>query len=147
MNVKLFHLDQKRCSMAISLSTEVRNARLDAIETTAGTSPILRIRSGSMPANTAATDVGDILSEITLPSDWMGPASGGSKVMSGTWEDTSANNTGTATHFRLYKSDGTTCVMQGTVGTSGTDMIVLSTSFVATQPFTITAFTLIDGNA
>lgn len=133
--------------MGINLSTEARNARLDAIETVAGTSPILRIRSGTMPTACSDSDVGDVLSEITLPSDWMAAASGGTKLKSGTWEDASANNTGTATHFRLYKSDGTTCVMQGTVGTSSADMIVLSTSFVATQPFTITAFTLIDGNA
>lgn len=132
--------------MGINLSEEVRNARLDAIETVAGTTPILRIRTGTMPTATSDSDVGTVLSEITLPSDWMAAASGGMKVKSGTWEDASADATGTATHFRLYKSDGTTCVMQGTVGTSAADMIVLSTSFVATQPFTVTAFTLIDGN-
>jgi hypothetical protein len=99
-----------------------------------------------MPAVTSDADAGTVLSEITLPSDWMTAASGGVKYKSGTWEDASADNTGTATHFRLYKSDGATCVMQGTVGTSATDLIVLSTSFVATQPFTITAFTLSDGN-
>lgn len=131
----------------MNLSVEARNARLDAIETVAGTSPILRIRSGTIPTATSDADVGDVLSEITLPSDWMAAASSGMKLKSGTWEDASANNTGTATHFRLYKSDGTTCVMQGTVGTSTADMIVLSTSFVATQPFTVTTFTLIDGNA
>ena len=130
----------------MNLSTEVRNARLDAIETVAGTSPILKIRSGTMPTATSDADAGTVLSSLTLPSDWMAAASGGIKVKSGTWEDASADNTGTATHFRLYKSDGTTCVMQGTVGTSSADMIVLSVSFVATQPFTVTAFTLIDGN-
>lgn len=133
--------------MAINLSTEVRNARLDAIETVAGTSPILRIRSGTMPTACSDADAGTVLSEITLPSDWMGAAASGVKTKSGTWEDASADATGTATHFRLYKSDGTTCVMQGTVGTSGADMIVLTTSFVATQPFTVTSFTLYDGNA
>ena len=35
----------------------------------------------------------------------------------------------------------------GTVGTSGTDMIVNSTSFTATQAFTVNSFTLTDGNA
>ena len=130
----------------ISLSEELRNARLDIIETTVGTSPILRIRTGTMPAATSDSDVGTVLCTLTLPSDWMGAASGGTKHKNGTWEDTSADNTGTATHFRLYKSDGTTCVMQGSVGTSGEDMTVLSTSFVSTQPFTVTAFSLSDGN-
>ena len=133
--------------MALSLSTEVRNARLDVIETTIGTSPYLRIRSGSMPASCADADVGTVLAECVLPSNWMADAAGGVKSKAGTWEDTSADNSGTATHFRIYKSDGTTCCMQGSVGTSSADMIVLSTSFIATQPFTITAFTLADGNA
>jgi hypothetical protein len=44
-------------------------------------------------------------------------------------------------------SDGTTCHMQGTVGTSGTDMIVDSTSFTSGQSFTINTFTLTDANA
>jgi len=133
--------------MAVQLSTTVRNARLDAIESTIGASAILRIRSGSLPANCAATDSGTVLAALTLPSDWMAAASSGSKALAGTWQDTSADATGTAAHFRIYDSGGSTCHIQGTVGTSGTDMIVDSTSFTVGQQFTVTAFTLTDGNA
>lgn len=135
--------------MAVQLSTTVRNARLDQIETTVGTSPILKIRTGSAPANCAAADSGTVLATLTLPSDWMAAASGGSKAKSGTWEDTSADNTGTAAHFRLYDSGGSTCHLQGTVTATGGggDMTVDSTSFTAAQDFLITAFTLTDGNA
>jgi hypothetical protein len=77
----------------------------------------------------------------------MAAASGGTKAKSGTWEDLSADNTGVAGHFRVYDSGVTTCHMQGTVGTSGTDMTVNSTSFTSGQPFTINTFTLTDGNA
>lgn len=63
--------------MAIQFSTGVRNARLDAIETTIGTAPVMRILSGSMPANCAAAETGTIIAELTLPSDWMAAASGG----------------------------------------------------------------------
>lgn len=135
--------------MAIQLSTTVRNARLDAIETAVGTSAIIRIRTGSAPANCAAADTGTILAEITCPSDWMAAASGGAKSKSGTWEDLSANNSGTAEHFRLYDSAGTTCHLQGTVTATGGggDMEVNSTSFTAGQSFTISTFTLTDGNA
>lgn len=133
--------------MAIQLSTSVRNARLDAIETTVGVSAVLKIRSGAAPANVGTADSGTVLATLTLPSDWMAAASGGSKAMSGTWQDASADATGTAAHFRIYASDGTTAHMQGTVGTSGTDMIVDSTSFTAGQSFTINSFTLTDGNA
>jgi hypothetical protein len=135
--------------MAIQLSTAVRNARLDVIESTIGTSAILRIRSGAAPANCAAADSGTVLAEITCPSDWMAAASSGSKSLSGTWQDTSANATGTAAHFRLYDSGGTVCGLQGTVTATGGggDMEVDNTSFASGQQFTVTTFTLTDGNA
>lgn len=133
--------------MAIQLSVSARNARLDAIETTVGTAPILKIRTGAAPADCAAADAGTVLATLTLPSDWMANAASGSKAKSGTWQDTSADATGTAAHFRLYDSGGTTCHLQGTVGTSGADLNVDNTSFAAGQSFTITSFTLTDGNA
>lgn len=57
--------------------------------------------------------------------------------------------TGTAAHFRIYASDGTTAHLQGTVTATGGggDMTVQNTSFASGQPFTVTGFTLTDGNA
>jgi hypothetical protein len=132
--------------MAIQLSVAVRNGRLDSFETVCGTSAVMKIFTGSPPANCAAADSGTVLATANLPSDWMAAASGGTKAKSGTWEDLSADNTGVAGHFRIYDTGVATCHMQGTVGTSGTDMIVDSTSFTATQAFTVNAFTLTDGN-
>ena len=128
--------------MAIQLSVAARNARLDTFESTVGTSAKLQIRSGAQPANCAAAASGTLLCEIALPSDWMAAASSGSKALAGTWQDASADATGTAAHFRIYATDGTTAHIQGTVGTSGTDMIVDSTSFTAGQSFSVTSFTL-----
>lgn len=133
--------------MALQYSVTVRNAKLDAVETAIGASAVLKIRSGTAPANCAAADAGTVLATINLPSDWMDAATGGTKSKAGTWTDASADATGTAGHFRLYASDGTTCHAQGSVGTSGTDMIVDNTSFAAGQSFTVTAFTLTAGNA
>lgn len=135
--------------MAIQLSVAVRNARLDAIESTIGTAAVLKIRTGAQPASCAAADSGTVLATLTLPTDWMAGASSGSKELSGTWEDTSADATGTAAHFRLYASDGTTCGLQGsvTITSGGGDMEVDNTSFAAGQSFSVTAFTLTDGNA
>jgi hypothetical protein len=135
--------------MAVQLSVAVRNARLDAIETTAGASAVMKIFSGSAPANCAAADSGTVLATISLPSDWMAAATGGSKAKSGTWQDLSADNTGTAGHFRVYDSGVTTCHIQGVVSASGGggDLIVSSTSFTAGQSFTVNTFTLTDGNA
>ena len=130
--------------MAIQFSTDVRNAMGDAIETTTGTSAVMKIRSGTVPSTCATADAGDVLATLNLPSDWLAAATGGAKAKSGTWEDASADAAGTAGHFRIYKSDGTTCVMQGTITITGGggDMTLVNTNIAAGQPITITSFTL-----
>lgn len=135
--------------MALQYSVAVRNAQLDVVESTIGTSAVLKIRTGAPPATCATADSGTVLATLTLPSDWMAAADAGSKAKAGTWEDTSADATGTAAHFRLYASDGTTCHAQGTVTATGDggDITVNNTSFAATQAFSITGFTLTAGNA
>jgi hypothetical protein len=135
--------------MTLQFSTTVRNAQLDAVETAIGTSAVLKIRTGAPPANCGTADSGTVLATCSLPSDYLAAASGGSKAKAGTWEDTSADNTGTAAHWRLYASDGTTCHAQGTVTATGGggDMTVDNTSFAAGQAFTVTGFTLTAGNA
>lgn len=133
--------------MTVQLSDTVRDAKLDAVETAIGASPTLEIWSGTKPANAAAADAGDgaVLATIALPADYMANASGGSKVKSGTWEDNSADATGTATHFRIKQ--GATVHMQGDVATSASDLVVDSVSFTAGQQFTINTFTWNEGNA
>jgi hypothetical protein len=133
--------------MSIQLSATVRNARLDAIETAIGTSPILKIRTGAAPATCATADSGTVLATLTLPSDWLAAAASGSKAKSGTWEDTAADSTGTAAHFRIYDSGGTTCHLQGTCGIGTGDLQLDNTSLATGQDVVITSFTLTDGNA
>ena len=136
--------------MALKYSVDVRNARLDAIETTVGTSAILKIRTGAPPANCAAADSGTVLSTVNLPSDWMAAAASGEKSKSGTWEDTSADATGTAAHFRIYDSGGSTCHIQGTVTSVATgtgDMLVDNDAFAAGQNFTVSSFKITSANA
>ncbi len=135
--------------MAVKMSVTVRNARLDAIETAIGTDAVLKIRTGAPPTNISDADSGTVLATLTLPTDWMAAASSGSKAKAGTWQDTSADNTGTAAHFRVYASDGTTQHIQGTITATsgGGDMELDNTSINAGQTVTITTFTLTDGNA
>jgi hypothetical protein len=135
--------------MALQYSVAVRNAQLDTVETTVGTAPLLRIYSGSAPANCATAASGALLVEMTLPSDWMAAASSGSKSLSGTWQDASANDTGTAGHWRLYDSGGSTCHAQGTVTATGGggDMTLDNTSIASAQSVTVTSFTISAGNA
>lgn len=135
--------------MAIQLSVAVRNARLDAIETAIGTAAVLKIRTGAAPATVATADSGTVLASLTLPSDWMAAASSGTKAKLGTWEDASADAAGTAAHFRIYASDGTTAHIQGTVTATGGggDITVDNVVFASGQTFTITSFTLTEANA
>ena len=122
--------------MAIQLSVAVRNARLDAIETTIGASPTLEIRTGAPPDNCAADDSGSLLATLELP---------GAKALSGTWQ-VAASGAGTAAHFRI-KTSGAAVALQGTVGESAADLILDNTDIAEGQTVTISKFTLTDGNA
>jgi hypothetical protein len=97
----------------------------------------------------ATADSGTVVATMTLPTDWMAAASGGSKAKSGTWQDTSADNAGTVAHFRIYASNGTTAHLQGTVTATGGggDMTLDNNVLAAAQAVSITSFTLTDGNA
>jgi hypothetical protein len=134
--------------MAIQFSVLVRNAQLDAIETNIGTAAVLKIRTGAKPTNITDADSGTVLVTMTLASDWMNAAASGSKTFLGTWSDASADASGTAGHFRLYKSDGTTQSIQGSVSVTGGggDMTIDNVVITAAQLVTVTGFTLTAGN-
>jgi hypothetical protein len=133
--------------MAFQFSIAARNAALDAIETAIGTSATLEVRSGTVPASCAAADSGTVLATITLPSDWLAAASSGSKVLAGTWQDLTADATGTAGHFRVKAS--ATCHIQGTITATGGggDMTLDNTSIASGQRVDVTGFTLTAGGA
>lgn len=134
--------------MAFQLSTAVRDARLDSIETTIGNTTVtLKIFSGAEPANCGAADPSGLLCTINLPNPWMASAASGSKSLSGTWSAT-ASATGTAACFRIYDSTPT-CHIQGNITASGGggDMTLDNTSIANGQTVTVTTFTLTDGNA
>lgn len=134
--------------MALQFSANTRNAMLDAIESNAGASPILSIRTGAVPANCGTANSGTVLASMTLPSDFMAAASGGAKAKSGTWQDTSADATGTAAHFRIHNAAGTECILQGTVTATsgGGDMELDNTSIASGQSVTVSTFTITAGN-
>ena len=137
--------------MSFQTSDTVANAMLDAFETAIGTSAVLKIYdlTSGAPANCAAAITGTVLATITLPSDWMAGASSRSKAKSGTWQDASADNTGTADFFRLFANDGTTCHAQGTVTVTGGggNLTLDNTSIASGQSITITSFSIADNNA
>jgi hypothetical protein len=130
--------------MALALNALIRNAMGDAITTFTAGSALLRIYSGSRPATGGAATT--LLAELTCNATFAPAASGGVLTLNAITQDSSANATGTATWFRIVKSDGTTHVMDGDVGTSGSDLNLNTTSLVSGGPVAITSFVLTIGN-
>ena len=116
---------------------------LDEITAAAGGSALLRIYDGSRPATggTATT----LLAELTCNATFAPGASSGVLTLNAITQDASANATGTATWFRIVTS-GAAFVLDGNVGTSGSDLNLTTTSIVATQPVSVTSFTITEGN-
>lgn len=131
--------------MTTGYNVTLRNAQLDAITTFAGNAALLRIYDGTRPA-TGGTPTTK-LAELTCGSPFAGAASSGSLTANAITQDSSADATGTATWFRIVKSDGTTHVLDGSVGTSGADLNLTSTSIVATEPVSVTSLVITRGNA
>ena len=134
--------------MAIKMGTTLRTARATVIETTIGTAPKVRISTGAPPTNASDADSGTLLVEFTLGSDWA-TQSGGVLTFSSVPLSGTASGTGTAGHYRIKDSAGTTVHMQGTVTATGGggDMTIDNTSIASGQTVQITAWTITEGNA
>ena len=135
--------------MAFQLSVNARNATLAAIETEVGINPIMTISTGSPPADCGTANTGTVVATMILPADWLSDPNLGSVTLSGTWQDLSADASGTAGYFRLHNSDGTVCHMQGSISPTGGsgDMQLDNTNIAVGQQINITAFTITAGGA
>lgn len=129
--------------MALAYATTLRNTMLDAITTAAGNAALLRIYDGTRPATggTATT----LLAELTCGTPFAAGAAAGVLTLGSITQDASANATGTATWFRIVTSGGT-FVLDGNVGTSGSDLNLTTTSIVSGQPVSVTSFVITEGN-
>ena len=131
--------------MALGYSSVLRLAQLDQITTRAGASALLHIYDGSRPATggTATT----LLAELTCNATFAPAASGSSLTLNAITADSSANATGTATWFRIVKSDTTTHVMDGSVGVGTGDLQLNSASITSGGTVSVTSFVITAGNA
>jgi hypothetical protein len=125
-------------------TTSIRNAMLDAITTRAGANALLRIYDGTRPARggTATT----LLAELTCGATFAPAASAGVLTLNAITQDSSANASGTATWFRIVQSGGSNFVLDGDVGTSGSDLNLTTTTIVSGQPVSVTSFVITEGN-
>jgi hypothetical protein len=131
--------------MALGLNATLRNNMLDEVTTRAGASALLRIYDGSRPATGGAATT--LLAELTCNATFAAAAAAGVLTLNAITADASANATGTATWFRIVQSDGSTHVLDGDVGTAGSDMNLNSTSITSGGSVSITSFTITAPNA
>jgi len=132
--------------MALGLATALRTTRasdiVTAIDAGAGAG-LLRIYDGVRPATGGS--VTNLLAELTL-SDPCGTVTNGVLTFSAITQDSSANATGTATWFRIVTS-AAAFVLDGSVGTSGADLNLTTTSVTTGQPVQVTSLVFTEGNA
>ena len=123
------------------LSNATVNAQADALSALLNNG-YLRIYSGTQPANANTALSGNtLLAELRFSATAAPAASNGLITFNAITSDSSADNTGTATFFRALKSDGTSVVLDGTVGTSSANMIIATTSISAGQTVSCSSFT------
>lgn len=129
----------------MALNTQISNATANAqadILSDHLDNGYLRIYDGTQPA-TADTAISTqvLLAELRFNATAAPAASGGLLTFNSITSDSSANASGTASWFRCLKSDGTTVVMDGSVGTSDANLIIATTSISAGQTVSCSSFT------
>lgn len=119
-----------------------RNEMLDALTNNCNSGK-LRIYSGTRPTDADTALSGNtLLAELTLNATSFGSASSGVLTANAITSDSDADATGTATFARLFESDGTTVVADFSVGTSGTECILATTSIVQHAVVSCSALTI-----
>ena len=125
--------------MAVTLNTTLRNNRADQITSFAGTSAKLRIYTAAYASQ---------LVELICNASAFAPAASGGVLTLNTISVGAATASGTAAIARIYKSDGTTLVMEGlTVSTSGANINLSTTSITLNDLVSVSAASITEGNS
>src|SRR5512140_3029180 len=103
----------------------------------------LRIYDGAQPATAdTAVSTQTLLAELRFGATAFGASVNGVATANAITADSSANATGTAAWFRVLKSDGTTVVWDGSVGTATADLVLNTVAIVLGATVSVTALTL-----
>jgi hypothetical protein len=98
----------------------------------AADSGYIRIYDGAQPTNADTAVSGQVLlAELRFGADAFPAASAGVLTANAITSDASADATGTAAWARILKSDGTSVLMDGTVGTSSANVVINSVAISA----------------
>jgi hypothetical protein len=129
----------------LQYSNGTRNAQQEGLITYAGTGAIIRLYSGTQPANAnTAISSQTLLVSLTI-SGAFGTSTNGTLTLGSVTSGTAVAS-GTASFFRIVKSDGTTVVMDGSVGTSSADLVLNTTTIATNDTVAISAGTIIRNN-
>lgn len=129
----------------LQYSNGTRNAQQNGLITYAGSNAIIRLYDGTQPANAnTAISTQTLLVSLNV-SGAFGTDSNGTLTFS-TVNNGTAVASGTASFFRIVKSDGTTVVMDGSVGTSSADLVLNTTTIATNDTVAISSGTIVRGN-
>ena len=128
------------------ISNEVAKAMADAFTTyvDGGTAALIRIYDGAQPTDPdTAIGAQVLLAELTMSATSFGAAAdanpGGRITANAITDDSAANATGTAAWFRMVTQNAGNTICDGSVGTSGADMNLNTTSIVVNATVSITS--------
>jgi hypothetical protein len=131
--------------MTLYYSNATRHAQNEGLITYVATNSQFNLYSGTQPAN-ANTAITTQVLLVSMPiAGVFGTDTNGTLTL-GAVTQTNASASGTASFFRIFKSDNSV-VMDGSVGLSSADLILNSVDIAAGQSVDITAGTIIRGNA
>jgi hypothetical protein len=110
----------------------------------------IKVYAGTQPADANTALSGQtLLGTFTLPSTAFGASAASGTAPSrsavataGAISDITAVGTGTATWFRMFKSDGTTVLMDGSVGTSGCDLNLTDVTITTGETMRVSSCTV-----
>lgn len=130
------------------VTNAVAQAMVTALGTAmdAGTAAVIQIYDGTPPADADAAEANTLLAELTCSATAFATVGDAAPGAVGTFDtitdDSSANATGTATHFRILTQNGGTTIAQGTVGTSSADLVLNTVSITSGSTVSISSATI-----
>ena len=130
---------------ALKYSNGTRHAQNEGLIAFAGSGAIINLYQGTQPANANTGITTQTLLVSCVMAGVFGTDTNGTLTL-GTVNNGTAITTGTANFFRIFKSDGTTVVMDGSVGVTGADLNLDTTTINITQTVNISGGTIIRNN-
>ena len=126
-------------------SNGLRNAQNNALIAYAGTGAIMKLYTGTQPASANAPITTQVLL-VSLPIPGVFGTDVNGTLTLNAVTPSIVVAAGTATFFRITKSDNTTVVLDGSVGTTSADLILTEVDLYPLETVTITAGTIIRNN-